>query len=144
MRFYPLSCQFTTGLHGTSTGYLRQPRFRHKVESMDLTNDSGSECRPICAFHTWPSPIIQIKNNCIRSPNCQPTRQLTCQPYAPEHRTISSNLQPDQHKDQTPVFVSVGYDQYAPSTAPQTTQSHGSWPDSEFGRTSLYASRDDH
>ena len=146
LRSRPSSRQPTAGLHGTGTGYLRQPRFGHKVESIDLTNDSGSERGPLRASHTRPSPIIQIKDERTRSPiaqeygpNCQPTRQ----PYAPERRTISSNLQPDQHEYQAPASVSVGYDQYAPSTAPQTTQGHGSWPDSKYGRPSPYTSRDD-
>ena len=63
------SHQSTTGLNGTSIGYLRQPRFRHKVESIILTNNSGSERGPLRASHTWSSPIIQIKNQCIRLPN---------------------------------------------------------------------------
>ncbi|MCJ1349321.1 hypothetical protein MMC31_007557 [Peltigera leucophlebia] len=135
--------QLAAGFHNTGTGYLRQPWFGYKVESINLTNDSGSERGPIRASHTWPSPIIQIKDERIRSLNRQPTRQPTCQPYIPERRTILSNFQPDQYKYQAPASVSVGYDQYALSTAPQTTQDHGSWSDGEYGRPSPYASRDD-
>ena len=64
--------------------------------------------------------------------------------YAPERRSILSNLQSDQHEYQAPASVSVGYNQYAPFIAPQTTQDHGFWPNGEYGRFSLYASRDDH
>ena len=37
----PSSHQPTASFHGTGPGYLRQPRFGYKVESIDLTNDSG-------------------------------------------------------------------------------------------------------
>ena len=89
------------GLHGISTRYLRQPWFGHKVESINLTIDSGLERRPLRAFHTRLSPIIQIKDERIRLPNAQKhglNRQPTRQTYAPERKTISSNFQPDQHK----------------------------------------------
>ncbi|MCJ1343642.1 hypothetical protein MMC31_001838 [Peltigera leucophlebia] len=106
-RFRPSNCQLTAGLHGTSTGYLRQPRFGHKVELIDLTNDYSSEHGSICASHTRPSPIIQIKNKRIRPPNRQPTQQPTRQPYAPERRTILSNLQLDQYKYQVPATTNT-------------------------------------
>lgn len=73
--------QPTAGLHSISLGYLCQPRFGHKVESINLTNNSGLEREPFCASYTWSFLIIQIKNKCIRlpnaqihGPNCQPTR----------------------------------------------------------------------
>ena len=122
----------------------------YKIESINLINNSGLEYGLLCASYTRPSPIIQIKNECIKSlntqkhgPNCYPIRQPTRQPYTPERRTILSNFQPDQHKYQAPASVSVGYNQYTPFTALQTIQSHNSWPNSEYGRLSPYASRDD-
>lgn len=116
LRSCPSSCQPTVGLYSTGLGYLYQPRFGHKVESIDLTNDSGLERRSLYASHTRPSPIIQIKDKRIRSPNIQihgpnrqPIRQPTRQPYALERKTISSNLRPDQHKYQAQASVSKGY-----------------------------------
>ena len=117
------------------------------MESIDLTNNSSLERRPLCASYTWLSLIIQIKDKRIRSLNAQKhglNRQPTRQTYARECKTISSNLQPDQHKYQAPIFVSVGSNQYALSTVPQTTQGHDSWPNSEYGHPSPYASRDDY
>lgn len=101
MRSRPLSYQPTTSLHGTSTRYLCQPCFGHKVESINHTKNFDLEHRSLHASHTRPSPIIQIKNKRIRLPNTQiygPNCQLTHQPYAPERRTIPSNLSCDQHK----------------------------------------------
>ena len=121
LRSRPSSCQPIAGFHSTGTGYLRQTRFGHKVESIDLINNSGLERRPLRASHTWPSPIIQIKDKHIKLPNTQ-KHGLNCQPtyqtYAPERRTISSNLQLNQQEYQAPASVSVGYNQYAPFTTP--------------------------
>ena len=50
-RFRPSTHQPTAGLHETGTRYLRQLRFGHKVESIDLTNNSGLERGPLCASH---------------------------------------------------------------------------------------------
>lgn len=121
------------------------------MKLIDLTNNSDLEHGSLYASHTRPSLIIHIKDKYIRSPNTQkhglnpwPTHQRTRQPYAPERRTISSYLQPDQHKSQAPGSVFVDYNQYASSIAPQNTQDHDSWPDSEYGRLFPYASRDDY
>lgn len=68
---YLSSCQSTIGFYGTSPEYLRQPRFGHKVESIDFINNSGLECGLLYTSYTWPFPIIQIKDKHIRSPNVQ-------------------------------------------------------------------------
>ena len=70
-RFCPASRQSIADLHGTNTRYLCQPRFRYKVESINLTNNFGSKHRPLCVSHTWPSLIIHIKDKRIRLPNAQ-------------------------------------------------------------------------
>lgn len=68
---YLSSCQSTVGLYGTSPKYLRQPRFGHKVESIDLINNSGLERELLHTSYTRPFLIIQVKDKHIRSPNAQ-------------------------------------------------------------------------
>lgn len=69
------SCQLTIDLYGAGAGtanFYQSFAFsnysQYKIESINLTNNLGSKCRPSStAYYTCPSLIITIENECIRS-----------------------------------------------------------------------------
>ena len=74
------SCQSTIEYHRVSTGanfsFHQPPAFsihsRRKIELINLTNNSGSECKPPNAtYHTYPSPIITTGSECMKLLNAR-------------------------------------------------------------------------
>lgn len=128
------SRQPTIGLHGAGAGAANLHHPRCKIESIDLTNDSGSERGPpSAAYHTSPSPIITTESERMGSARkFSSDHQVVRQPHGQECRSafVYQDYNP-YNSYEYQASPPTRYEQYDPSNAPQAQaqgpQGHVSW-----------------
>lgn len=146
------SRQSTIEYHGVSTSadssFHQTPTFsvysRRKIELINLTKDSGSECNPSnITYHTYPSPIITTGSECIKLSNVRKfgftylaVRQLL---YKQKSRSFRYQLEYNPYGCQ--ALPAIEYEKYTLASQVQDLSSHVSWTigniKQEFGPYSL-------